>query len=64
MPVAAQAVAAPEAEFSGLTFAGLAITSGVLALCGVMMFDLVRSMWGYNDPVASSWILDQTKSLF
>lgn len=63
-PASQRVMVAPEPEFSVPTFAGLAATSALLALCGLMMFDLVRSMWGYNDPVVSSWLLDSTKGLF
>ena len=63
-PTGQRVVVAPEPEFSGATFAGLAATSILLTICGMMMFDLVRSMWGYNDPMLSSWILGPTKDLF
>lgn len=63
-PASQRVVVAPEPEFSVPTFAGLAATSALLVLCGLMMFDLVRSMWGYNEPVVSSWLLDSTKNLF
>ena len=63
-PAAQRVVVAPEAEISGPTFAGLAATSALLVVCGMMMFDLVRSMWGYNDPMLSGWLLESTKGLF
>ncbi|MGC1275544.1 MAG: helix-turn-helix domain-containing protein [Planctomycetaceae bacterium] len=63
-PAAQRVVVAPEAEISGLTFTGLAATSALLVVCGMLMFDLVRSMWGYNDPMLSSWLLSSTKDLF
>jgi hypothetical protein len=63
-PAGQRVAVAPDPEFSGATFAGLAATSALLVVCGMMMFDLVRSMWGYNDPVLSSWILEPTKGLF
>lgn len=63
-PAGQRVVVAPEAEISGLTFTGLAATSALLVVCGMLMFDLVRSMWGYNDPMLSSWLLSSTKDLF
>lgn len=63
-PATQRVAVAPEAEISGLTFTGLAATSALLAVCGMLMFDLVRSMWGYNDPMLSSWLLSTTKDLF
>jgi excisionase family DNA binding protein len=63
-PAAQRVMVAPEPEISAGTFAGLAATSALLVLCGMLMFDLVRSMWGYNDPMMSSWLLESTKNLF
>ena len=57
-------VVAPEPEIGALTFVGLTASSIMLAICGMMMFDLVRSMWGYHDPTVSSWLLENTRSLF
>lgn len=63
-PAGQRVVVAAEPEFGMPTVVGLGATSLLLALCGMMMFDLVRSMWGYNDPTLSSWLLDSTKGLF
>lgn len=63
-PAAQRVVVAPEADFGVPAFVGLAASSVLLVLCGMMMFDLVRSMWAHNDPVLSGWLLDSTKSLF
>lgn len=63
-PAAQRVAVAAEPEFGMPTVAGLGATSVLLALCGMLMFDLVRSMWGYNDPTLSSWLLDSTKGLF
>lgn len=46
------AVAPVEAEWGAGTFAGLLVSTGVMALCGMVMFDLVRSMWGWSEPGA------------
>lgn len=43
-------VAAPEAEWGGASFAGLAISTLLMTVCAMMMFDLVRSMWSWQDP--------------
>jgi excisionase family DNA binding protein len=63
-PAAQRVALAAEPEFGTPTVIGLGATSVLLALCGMLMFDLVRSMWGYNDPTLSSWLLDSTKGLF
>lgn len=63
-PTAQRVVVAAEPEFGVPTFVGLAATSTLLVVCGLLMFDLMRSMWGYNDPTLSSWLLDSTKGLF
>ncbi|MBA3314799.1 MAG: helix-turn-helix domain-containing protein [Planctomycetota bacterium] len=63
-PAAQRVAVAAEPEFGVPTFAGLAATSAILVLCGMLMFDLVRSMWNYSDPQLSGWLLNSTKSLF
>jgi excisionase family DNA binding protein len=63
-PAAQRVAMASEPEFGVPTFAGLAATSVILVLCGMMMFDLVRSMWNYSDPQLSGWLLNSTKGLF
>jgi hypothetical protein len=63
-PAAQRVAVAAEPEFGVPTFAGLAATSAILVLCGMMMFDLVRSMWNYSDPQLSGWLLNSTKDLF
>ncbi|MCA9071651.1 MAG: hypothetical protein KDA84_22145, partial [Planctomycetaceae bacterium] len=45
------AVAAPvQAEWGVGPFIGLMFSTLLMAVCGMMMFDLVRSMWSWNDP--------------
>lgn len=63
-PAAQRVVVAAEPEFGTGTFVGLAATSAMMVVCGMLMFDLMRSMWGYHDPTLTSWLLDSTKSLF
>jgi hypothetical protein len=63
-PAAQRVAVAAEPDFGVPTFAGLAATSAILVLCGMMMFDLVRSMWSYSDPQLSGWLLNSTKDLF
>ena len=41
-----------EAPYTGLQIAGLAVCSVVLVLCGMMMYDLLRSMWSFEQPFA------------
>jgi hypothetical protein len=39
-----------EPPYSGWQIAGLAGCSVLLGLCGIMMYDLVRSMWSWEQP--------------
>ena len=38
-----------EPPYSGLMIAGLAVCVVLLMLCGMMMFDLLRNMWSWNE---------------
>ena len=50
-PALAGRVAAPvEINWGGGTFAGLLVSTILMAFCGMMMFDLVRSIWGWQEP--------------
>jgi hypothetical protein len=56
---AAAPAALPEAPYSALNIAGLAFCTVVLLIVGMMMYDLVRNMWQWNQPTAvSSWLMD------
>ena len=44
------AARAPEAEFDPVTVSLLGAGTILMLLVGVLAFDLVRSMWGYNEP--------------
>jgi excisionase family DNA binding protein len=58
--------AAPvETPWDGVTFAGLIISSVFLVLAGVMMFDLVRTMWYWDqNVVVGGALLDWVKGMF
>jgi hypothetical protein len=58
--------AAPvEAPWDGLTFAGLAVSSIFLLLAGVVMFDLVRTMWYWDqNVVVGGSLLEWVKGMF
>jgi hypothetical protein len=58
--------AAPvEAPWDGLTFAGLTISSVFLLLAGVVMFDLVRTMWYWDqNVVVGGTLLEWVKGMF
>lgn len=46
-----QGVPAPaEADWGAGPFVGLLLSTLLMIVCGMMMFDLVRSMWSWNDP--------------
>ena len=58
--------AAPvEAPWDCVTFAGLIISSVFLLLAGVVMFDLVRTMWYWDqNVVVGGALLDWVKGMF
>ena len=59
------AMAAPEPEWGVGTFVALGFSTVLMCLCGVMMYDLVRTMWHYDDPSTfSSTLLDTFGGLF
>ena len=50
-PALAGRVAAPvEINWGGGTFAGLLVSTLLMTFCGMMMFDLVRNIWGWQEP--------------
>lgn len=58
-------VEAPPAEWGTGTFAMMAVSTLLLAVCGTVMYDLVRSMWAWNEPtVVTRTILDQIRTMF
>ncbi|MEX2286587.1 MAG: helix-turn-helix domain-containing protein [Planctomycetaceae bacterium] len=65
-PVPAGRIAvAAEAEWGIPTFVGLVLTTVAMAFCGMVMFDLVRGMWAYNEPMAyNGVIIDFVSGLF
>jgi hypothetical protein len=49
--IAPGAIAAPvQQEWGAATFAGLLLTTVVMAVCAIVMFDFVRSIWSYSEP--------------
>ncbi len=53
------APALPEAPYSALNIVGLAFCTVVLLLIGIMMYDLMRNMWSWNQPLPfDSWLMD------
>ncbi len=63
-PAGRIAVAA-EAEWGVFTFVGLVLTTVTMAVCGMVMFDLVRGMWAYNEPMAyNGYVIDFVSGLF
>ena len=45
------AIAAPvQQEWGAAMFVGMLLTTVVMVLCAVVMFDFVRSMWSYSEP--------------
>ncbi len=49
--LAAGTMPAPvQADWGAGPFVGLLLSTLLMVVCGMMMFDLVRSMWSWNDP--------------
>jgi len=44
------AAAFAEPPYTGWQIAGLAVCTLLLTLCGMMMYDLLRSMWSWEQP--------------
>jgi excisionase family DNA binding protein len=64
-PLAMRAPAAVEAPWDGLTFGILTVSSVCLLLAGVMMYDLVRTEWYYDQNVlVGGALLDWVRGLF
>jgi hypothetical protein len=54
-----QTVPMSEQPYSGWQIAGLAVCTFLLILCGMMMYDNLRNMWGWDKPYAvNSWLMD------
>jgi len=61
-PLGAQVAALPEAPYTGLNIAALVFCAIFLALAGMMMYDLVRNIWSWDQASAVTsplmeWIL-------
>lgn len=64
-PVTLRSMAPAETTWDTMTFAGLALSSIVLLGTGMVMFDLVRTMWHWDDGVPiSGALLDLVKGMF
>ncbi len=59
-------VSAPiQAEWGGATFGMLLVSSAVMLLTSFMMYDVVRTMWGNNEPNAGTeMILSSFRGMF
>jgi hypothetical protein len=48
-----------EAPYTVWNVVSLSACALVLAMCGLMMFDLVRNMWSWDSPYSlNSWLAD------
>ncbi|RMG38640.1 MAG: helix-turn-helix domain-containing protein [Planctomycetota bacterium] len=58
-------VVAVEPEWDAVTFVGVSLGSILMALCALLMVDLVRTMWGWQDYTSVTGpILDMIANLF
>ena len=63
-PVGMRVPTAVEPEWGTGMFIGVLVSSILMALCGLMMIDLVRSMWSYHGPSPyNSALLDMFKGM-
>ncbi|MEZ6067883.1 MAG: helix-turn-helix domain-containing protein [Planctomycetaceae bacterium] len=54
-----------EQEWGGGTFAGLLVSTAILSVVAIVMFDLVNNIWSFNEPTgASSAILEGLRGLY
>jgi hypothetical protein len=44
----------PEAPYTGWQVGSLAIVAFVLAFAGILMMDVVRNIWTFNEPYGAS----------
>lgn len=59
------AMAVPEAEWGAGTLVALGVSTLLMMACSVLMYDLIRTMWHYDDPTGlSSSLLDTLRGLF
>jgi len=59
VPQAAAGAVLPEAPYSVLNIVGLAFCTIVLMFVGMMMYDLMRNMWSWNQPMdVNSTLMD------
>lgn len=59
------AAPAEERDWGAGVFAGLTASTLLLVVCGLVMFDLVRSMWAWHEPIGvNSWLIDTLSGLF
>ena len=58
-------VAAVEQDWGAGTFIGLLLSTAMLAVVGLVMFDLIHNIWSYQQPTAaSSTVLDALGGLY
>ena len=61
----ARMVPAVEQDWGTATFVGLSVATALMAVCGIVMFDLVRSMWAWGEPSGfNSALLDTLRGFF
>lgn len=61
----AATVAAVEADWGVGTFVGLILSASLMCVCCIVVFDLVQSMWAWQEPTGfNSALLDALRDLF
>jgi hypothetical protein len=65
-PSVAGRVAAPvETNWGAGAFAGLTLSTMLMAVCALLMFDLIRTMWAWDEPYSfNSFLLDTFGGMF
>jgi len=65
VPVEQRIVAAVEHEWGVGTFLAMMFSTGLMVFCGMVMFELVKSIWGWQDPTPiTGGLIDAVGGLF
>ena len=64
VPVEQRIVASVEHEWGVGTFLAMMLSTGLMVVCGMVLFELVRSIWGWQDPGFSGGLIDAVGGMF
>ncbi len=56
---------AVDVDWGAATFVGLLLSASIMCVCSVVVFDLVHSMWAWNEPASfNSSLLETVRGMF